>query len=267
MMRKPYEAAWYASPISLPEASAGKVSVWHRVVKDETPVIGVRQAYLRGVRPVKAMLKEPLRVHVLEEAGHGIWMTDLPEELNQIHEMLHCERPRGSILVGGLGLGILAALLVRRPESKSVTVVERSAGVIKLCRAPGYEVVCDDISRYLQSTKRAADHYLLDTWSGTNEGAWWDEVLPLRRAIRQRFGAKPKIHCWAEDQMWGQVKQSLLCRTKDQAHWHYCSEVLEMSEREVEAFQRTAGLPEWERRWGAAVDATYEAPKKKRRAA
>lgn len=60
-----YLAAWYKSPIDLPEGKSGTVSIAHRIIKDSTPIISARQAYTRGLRSVSAKPKEPLRVHEL----------------------------------------------------------------------------------------------------------------------------------------------------------------------------------------------------------
>jgi len=254
------QPAWYPSPINLPEATSGKVSIKHVMVEKETPIIGHRQAYLRGIRPVKAILKEPLRIHQLIEKGHGLWMTDLPEELNQIQEMLAAVKPKGHVLVGGLGLGLVSMYLPNVSKVASITVVEKSKDVIKLIKPhlhPGIKVFQSDILEYIKKATMAEyDHYLLDTWCGTNEGTWWDDVLPLRRAIRSRWGNKPKIHCWAEDIMWGQIKRKLMDTWPP--HWHYVKEIMALNSRQAEAFLRDAGLPTWEATYGEAINATYK---------
>jgi len=250
-----YEPAWFESPLHLPEARSGKMKIRHRVlpVGSEVPIVGMRQAMLRGVRPVSAVLEKPLRIHELEEDGVGVWMSDRPEELNQIAQMLRQVNPRGRVLVGGLGLGILAKTLAQRSGVKDVFVVERSADVIKLCKASGYRVQEDDIAAFLRWHAEPFDYYLLDTWQGTNESAWWEDVLPLRRILRRRFGRKPVIHCWAEDIMAGQIVRTL---TTTEPHWYYKALPLPLSTRDANKFVRDVGLPAWERNFGAAVDIT-----------
>src|SRR6185295_9754893 len=94
----------YRSPISLPTSRSGKVEIKTRTLGGDVVVVGHRQALLRGISPVIVTLSEPVRIHELHDDEHGLWMTDLPEELNQIGEMLETVQPRGDILVGGLGL-------------------------------------------------------------------------------------------------------------------------------------------------------------------
>ncbi len=270
-----YSHARYKSPIDLSERTIGKFSVKHRVVTGKTPVIGMRQAYARGIFPINAKLNEPLLIHELHEKEHGLWMTDLPEELNQIEEMLYNVKPQGRILVGGLGLGITAKRLTEITGVKSVTVVEKSKEVIKLCANGAYETVCSDVMEYITAPAPIPyDCFLLDTWGGTNEGTWWDTVMPLRRAIRNRWGMKPVVHCWAEDIMLGQVKQSLViddmkrkmlqlhnsekgkkkltlqdCRT-----WYYKYFPVDMTPKQADWFLQHVGEPVWERRYGKMID-------------
>ena len=263
--RRTYKDAWYPSPISLPERTVGRFSIKHRVMTGELPVVGTRQAFNRGIRPCVAVTEKPLTIHELHEDDHGVWMTDQPEELNQIYEMLHDVKPKGRVLVGGLGLGILTRLIIFRPGVTHVTTVELNQDVIELA-APKenrsretsflrHSTVCSDIFAFLAGPQHEIpfDHYLLDTWGGTNESTWWGTVLPLRRAIRQRWGSKPKIHCWAEDIMWGQVERSLL--RPHARHWHHQNLPAVMSATEVRRFQLDAGLPAWEKKYGAAIDA------------
>lgn len=256
-MRK-YRAQLYRSPINLPEKTIGTMQVKHRVIPagQQVIVVGDRQALLRGIPPVRSTLTEPLRIHELYEkkGGHkSMWMTDLPEELNQIKELIHTLQPQGDVLVGGLGLGILAGTIASLPDVMTTTVVERSRDVIKLCADKNaYHTVCSAILKYLQTTKDAFDYYLLDTWAGTNEGTWWEEVMPLRRIIRQRWGISPTIHCWAEDIMWGQIYRSLTY-PGGKHHWYY-TYLPTMSGDEAEAFLNMVGSDWWEKKYGGHVD-------------
>ncbi len=275
-MTTPYQPAWYKSPIDLPEKTIGKFSVKHRVVTGTTPVIGMRQAYTRGVKPLNAKLDEPLLIHELCERQQ-IWMTDLPEELNQIEEMLYTVKPQGEVLVGGLGLGIVAKRLTEIPGVTGVTVVEKSKEVIKLCANGVYDTVHSDIMKYLTSDRlhqAPFDFYLLDTWGGTGEAEWWNTVMPLRRAIRNRWGSKPVVHCWAEDIMLGQVKRSLViddmkremlrlhnatpgkkkmtlqdCRT-----WYHKYFPVNMTPAQADWFLKNVGTAAWEKKYGKMID-------------
>jgi hypothetical protein len=254
-----YEPQWFKSPLNLPERKSGKVSIKHRVLKagEETPVVGMRQAVLRGIKPVFAKLKEPMRVHELVHKEHGMWMTDLPEELNQIGELLYLVQPKGRVCIGGLGLGLLARAVADRTVVDEIVVVEIDKHVIKLCKQPGYDVVNDDIMHYLQVCE-SFDYFLLDTWQATSAAAWWTQVMPMKRMIRQRFGLKPFIHCWAEDIMIGQIYRSLV---SSPPHWYYSGLPMPMKHADAEKFIRNVGLPTWEKKYGAIVDANMKREK------
>lgn len=253
-----YQPEWYASPIDLPERTVGKFSIVHEIIPvgGHVGIIGIRQAMLRGLRPMAGLVTEkPLRIHRLQEGNRGLWMTDLPEELNQIAEMMFTVQPRGRVLVGGLGLGIVASVVAKWPGVDEVIVIEREADVIDLCGVPrDYTIIKADIREYLarpSADQLRCDYYLLDTWAGTNEGTWWDEVVPLRRSIRHHWGQGPTIHCWAEDIMLGQIMRSL---TTNPPHWYTKYLKTPMRQGDAERFTRNIGLPAWEKAYGAAID-------------
>jgi hypothetical protein len=244
-----YEPQLYRSPINLPEGQSGKLRVVHEMMTGKLPIVGIRQAINTGRGPVHAVITEPLRIHKLVEEGRGVWMTDMPEELDQIGQLLHDVRPHGHVLVGGLGLGVLAATLATAPQVSTITVIERSADVIKLCKADGYVVRHADIFDYLTRSPVRHDFYLLDTWQATSESEWWRSVMPMKRIIRNRWGSRPVIHCWAEDIMAGQVFRSLMAGHRQ---WYYKG-LPQMTEREARYFIMEVGSPRWEKLYGGKL--------------
>lgn len=250
-----YRPQLYKSPIDMPEAACGKVRIRHRQVPvgEVLPVVGMRQALVRGIMQASYRTKAPMVIHELVHEDHGCWMTDNPEELNQIAEMLHDVNPTGRVLVGGLGLGILASTLAEREGVESVTVVEIDPDVATLCARPGYELVVQDLREFLENTPSKFDCYVLDTWQATNEGTWWSTVMPLRRLIRRRWGNRPTVHCWAEDIMRGQILRSL---TTKPPHWYYDGLPMPMSQGRAIRFLDGIGTPEWEKEYGATIDRT-----------
>jgi len=249
-------AKLYASPIDLPEGTSGALRLGHKILTGVYPIVGMRQAFLRGVRPVSAKLCGR-RVHVLSEDGAGVWMTDMPEELEQIAAVIRELPPVGRVLIGGLGLGVLPAVILAAPFVDSITVVEKSPDVIRLCRPRGpaaegvsVNVVCSDIAEFLASCP-AFDSYYLDTWQGTNEGEWWQTVMPLRRIIANRWGRR-KVWCWAEDIMLGQCRRAAFLQGGK--HWWYKALPEYPDQRTVNYFFRGVGMPAWEKRYGARVD-------------
>lgn len=263
------KAELYGSPISLPEGRSGRFAVAHtRFLPERGPValVSMREALLTGRRAVSVKLKEPLLVHQLleyrrEDDGtevEAVWMSDEPQELRQAAEWIVAAKPRGRILVGGLGLGVVASWLAQLPFVEEVVVVEREQDVIDLVRPhqTGYTVERSDLFDYLRNLSRwRFDFAFFDIWQGTNESTWWSTVMPLRRVVGNRFGRR-RVACWAESIMLGQVRrQIVLGNTIPQARcWKYAGLPVPMDELQVDHFLSCIGTPSWERLWGLKVD-------------
>jgi hypothetical protein len=276
--RKEPKPIVYQTPIALPEASAGDFRIAHEYLKPENGVVALvsgRESFLTGRRAVGLKLTEPLKIHTLIQRDPGkkmdrVWMSDEPQELRQMAEWIRDTKPAGHVLVGGLGLGVVATWLAQSDMVDQITVVEKSPEVIELVRPHqmGYDVVCADIAEYLRTIEEwPFDFAILDTWQGTSEATWWEEVMPLRRIIANSFG-RQDVHCWAEDMMAGQIARSLLngnrSRQEEDARrfpgmqphgrgWHYENFPEEMSEDDIRHFIRDVGLPEWEEKWGGCL--------------
>jgi len=248
----------YLSPLQLRPGRSGPCRLQIVPRFGEIPVVSHRRAFLTNKQPtfIKVSKRTPLWVHELSEEGQGVWMTDLPEELQQIEDFLARagvtpgrQSLRGSrVLVGGLGLGIVATRLAQ--EGAAVTVVERNRHIIKLCRPPDIPmtVIQGDIATYLRDSRHGPfGEYYLDTWQGTNEGTWWKEVMPLRRIIANRFGVVP-VWCWAEDIMLGQVVASGTAHlASGSPAWYY---KLLAVDTHMQEFVTTVGMPSWEKKHG-----------------
>lgn len=246
------------SPIDLPEGRSGRVVLSHRFV-DEVDIVSLREAFTTGRRPQRARCDPPLLVHSLSQEDHGVWMTDLPIEIRQAEEGIAKVLPKvefktGRVLIGGLGLGIVPAFLSKDPYVREIDVVEINEDVINLCTpevAP-FQVIHDDVFEFIGKLDRwEYDFAYLDTWQGTNEGTWWDEVFPLRRLIANRFG-RQTLFCWAEDIMRGQIVRRLQeIQEPEQCHWYYREGLgLPMTVSKAKAFLRNVGRPAWEKRYG-----------------
>lgn len=250
--RSRWKPQWLPSPISLPESRSGAMCIKHVTIPagGELDIVSFREALLSGTRPAKVKLTEPLIIHHLVEDLRGIWMSDLPCEINQMAAAIFDVKPRGSVLVGGLGLGILPGLLrdlAAQYRLKGITVLEKSADVIKLCRQPGYEMLQMDALEHLKIGP-LYDTYMLDTWQGQNEMTWWEYVFPQRRTIGNRHGEqRPAIWCWKEREMWGQIYRSLRGPNR---HWFYEQLPPSMPHDQALAFLRDVGMPQWERMYG-----------------
>jgi hypothetical protein len=203
------------TPLRLKPARSGGYSIEVVPVPVGTvlPVVSLRRAIMTGLQPIDIRTTEPLSITRLRSEDDGVWMTDSPEELLQMSEF--ATGAEGTVLVGGLGLGVVARMLARKRNVKRVVVVERSADVIKLCGSglgTKVEVIEADLFQYLRRLKAwSFDCAFYDIWQATGESEWLRTVAPLRRLTVGRFGVQPGVvRCWVEDVMLGQIGRALL---------------------------------------------------------
>lgn len=212
---------------SLPRYEAGKCGGF-KIETETTPaeqeitVVSMRQAIFEGQRPAFVTFDEEATWYCLRSEEHGTWMTTKLQEIAQMVEPL--KRLRGKVLIGGLGLGIVAWLAAQRREVKAVEVIEIEQDVIDLALPfishPKITVSRDDIFRVCDDI--AAGDYdaaFLDVWQGTGEMTWIDQVVPLRRSIGSEI---PVVICWQEQEMAGQVMAGLW-RAADMQAEHFTS--------------------------------------------
>jgi hypothetical protein len=191
-------------------AQVGPVSINRVAIKpgQQLEVINHRQAIFQGIKPLAVRFTDGYQYHELKHANYGTWMTTHIMELAQMipfHQHAH-----GNVLVGGLGLGVIAHLMAAKTKVKSITVVERDSDVIRLIRPyinPRIQIRQADIFEFVKTIQPNQYQYaFMDTWQMCNEMEWIESVVPLRRAL---YGKIRRVDCWQEEEMLGQVEQGL----------------------------------------------------------
>lgn len=204
-------SVYYPSGIAVPEQTQGEFEIRHRTIPRGEPLnLTTFRTALFGQRGGTLRYQKPTVWHELRERG-GIWMTDLPIEQKQHDDLL---RPfRGSVLVGGLGLGYAVTALARKRLVREIVVVERSQEVIDLVwpytRHHGKaRVVCEDLFVYLDRLDAHTPFHwgFYDIWQGDGETTFHETVVPLLQKSR---GKVIHIQCWNEDVMRGQLLMGL----------------------------------------------------------
>lgn len=199
-----------------PDRAVGDFSIAHEVLQPGTvvPVVSHRTAFLTGRRALDVTLDKPLRVHYLRQGdGPGCLMSDHPSELLDMGTF--ASAARGRVLIGGLGLGIVARYAARRRSVSSVDVVELRPEIPELLGPlpAKVRVVVADLFAFVRSVPTWPwDVAFFDIWSPTGEAAWVEYVAPLRMAVRDRFGGV-RVECWREDEMLGQMGHALVTRS------------------------------------------------------
>jgi hypothetical protein len=196
-----------------PEGEKDGVEIRHRSYQpgDVVEIVNVRNAFLRGYKPLRATFTDTLLYRQLCYEG-GVWMTDHPNELWQMAEV--ADKVDGRVLVGGLGLGVVSHLMAQRRKVNEVTTVELDQRIIDLVRPHVHlrvqlGLVQSDLFDFINSVQPGQfDSAFLDIWQPTGERCWTEYVVPLRRALRGKI-PQSSVHCWAEDEMQGQLYSPL----------------------------------------------------------
>lgn len=205
----------YQGLLDIPEGTSGAWEVQHVIQPAGKPLSrsSMRTLFLGGHRPTALVYNAPTRWHRLLEDGK-LWMTDLPIEQWQARRQL--ARLHGHVLVGGLGLGMVLALLGHRSAVREITVIEKSKDVIRLV-APHHHfprtrltVVLADVAQYVAACDLRFDTAFFDTWTTDSEGEFFDTVLPLRMAAKRCVSGS--IVAWNEDIMRGQLRLGINTR-------------------------------------------------------
>jgi hypothetical protein len=119
-------------PIDVPDGESGDWKVTTFTVNDEEAKRFNLANLFGGVhgRDIK-----PGTYKKLTCKGRGIIMSNTPAEIRDHNYFIY--KATGSVLINGLGLGVVLKAILAKPEVTSVTVIEKEEDVIKLV-APYY---------------------------------------------------------------------------------------------------------------------------------
>lgn len=129
-----------------------------------------------------------------------IVMSTTPMELRT--NRVAVERAHGKVLIGGLGLGVVARAVASLRQVESVTVIERAQEVIDLVGPSlplNIEIVPGDVATWTPPAGTRYDFVYLDIWDDIPNGDDWEEIKRLRRRFRRWSPGKDSVLCWRED--------------------------------------------------------------------
>ena len=134
-------------------------------------------------------------------------MSNTPDEIRDF--MRFVRNAKGSILVNGLGIGVLLKALLNKPEVTYITVIEKSEDVIKLV-APTYltdsrvTIINADAFEYKPPKDKKYDAVWHDIWDyicGDN--------LPEMKTLHRKYGKKTKYQeSWCRYEVERQKKRN-----------------------------------------------------------
>jgi len=192
---------WKTSASKIPQQSIGKYHIVKRKIERGAtlPMNGV-------LGYDEALFVEDTIITVLREGerngkdSESVWMSDSPYEYYSMWE-LATRVYREKVLIGGLGLGILANILSLRKDIKQITVVEISPEIIKMVKPylpKRIEVIQGDFIRKMQefeSEDKKFDTIIADIWMSTDEES--KEMFEDCKAVMEDYYPDAQHLFWA----------------------------------------------------------------------
>lgn len=150
--------------------------------------------YRQGTEYGRVHFAGDVYIPVLADSLGEPWMSITP------NEVLSC-RPgvraaRGRVLVGGLGLGMMARMIREKKTVNSVTVVDNNEDVLRVFGAiPGVELVHGDLFGHARAHLGDYDSIVADIWQGYNDAPYDDDFQRLKRE-------HPRVWGWGDYAVW-----------------------------------------------------------------
>jgi spermidine synthase len=131
-------------------------------------------------------------------------MTDAEFEIRTNSEVVF--QAKGSVLVAGLGIGLILSSILKKELVSSVVVVEKSKDVIKLV-ASHYcsnklRVLNKDVFRYEPVKGTKFDTIYFDIWPNICRD-YYEEIKTLKVKFRKYLAKGGWMHAWCEERMKG----------------------------------------------------------------
>ena len=127
------------------------------------------------------------------------WMSGAPDECLAMGSM--AKSASGDVLIGGLGLGILAWLCASNPLVNSVTVIEIQQRVIDIVAPviahPKIAIAHNDVWRYIDETRTKYDCIGLDIWPDVGRAVL--ESPASKSRARQALARGGVVRTWLDE--------------------------------------------------------------------
>lgn len=206
---------WPKMHLVLPDgATNGFARIHHRVFTEEDRA---REELSQIVRPGRSMRRIPAVGDVITQLiirdtvqtprdGGRLWMSDVPDERRDHWSPRH--HAKGNVLIGGLGLGMVALACALKPEVERLTVVEIEPSVIGLVAplldkalgelADKVAIVEADVFEWKPPKGELYDMVWMDVWGDVST-----DDLGEHTKLFRRFGRRVKpggyIGCWKNE--------------------------------------------------------------------
>jgi hypothetical protein len=199
------EMGWQRFMVNLPDGTSGDWTVeQYTVTQQEEDFQRLRCA----LNPQRGARWVPAGTYTRLLRGGTIVMSDTPDEIKDHMEPI--ERATGHCIVAGLGLGMVAEAMLRKPEVTKVTVLEMSPDVAKLVGEPlqerwgdRLEVIVTDALEWRPPKDANYGVAWFDIWDNISE----DNLVEMTK-FKRRYARKAAWKgCWAEHECRGQRRR------------------------------------------------------------
>ena len=138
-------------------------------------------------------------------------MSNTPDEIRDSLHFIY--RATGSILINGLGLGVVVKALLDKPEVTDITVIENSEDVLKLC-APSYTdsrltIIHGDAFAWEPPKGKKYDAVWHDIW----DNLCADNLVEMKK-LHVKYGHKTKYQ-----ESWGRALCEAYERKSRNRYW------------------------------------------------
>lgn len=171
--------------VDIPEGKSGNWEVKKFTVSEEAAKMSAMRAAFQGSRRFV-----PAGTYTGIFRGGNVIMSDTPDEI--CDHLTAIRKAHGHCLVNGLGIGMVAAAMLAKPEVTKVTVIELSQDVINLT-GPSLKAKFGDKVEIIQ-----ADAMTHQPPKGVKYGAVWHDIfdnicadnLEQMKALHRKYGRR-----------------------------------------------------------------------------
>jgi len=188
--------------VDVPAGESGDWRVDRFEITEQEEAFQRLRCAINSQRPTRVA---PAGVYTRLSRNGTVVMTDTPDELTD--HRLAIYKANGHCLVGGLGLGMVASLMLAKDEVEKVTIIELSEDVIKLVgshlethHGSRLELIQADVLAWKPPKGAFYDVVWMDIWDNICEDNL-AEMGTLNRRYARKSGWKG---CWQQEGCIGQ---------------------------------------------------------------
>lgn len=154
-------------------------------------------------REVMGLQPDHKYVKLVDKKTREVVMSDTPMEINTNREFI--SKAHGSVLIGGLGIGMVVLAIQDKPEVTKITIIERESEILEMLlpQLPlnnKVSVLKSDIFSFEPVAGTKYDTIYFDIWNGIN-GDNYPEMKQLHLRYRKFLSKSPDkwIGSWRKD--------------------------------------------------------------------